>query len=197
MTSVFTRYLILTQIRHVGELAWLDRNRFSISFDVFTIPRTRKEKEKNSRRSLIVGGRNFPWLTVDTVSPYGEHEKNKEEERCANDIGYSYSCMKRGSRNHMNKIICSKKRDGDRETKYREREEAERRAAEKSGSAKRTGNRAKPDDIDFEEETLRICLNHIGVHFNCFDEHGNPGITHTVHICVHACVHIACTYMYA
>jgi hypothetical protein len=137
-------------------LSWLDKNRFSVSFDIFTIPRTVKEQEKNSRRALLVGGKYLPWLTIDTVCQFIDRGKSNDDE--------------------MNTVNCLHTKPN---SKFAKNGSKACTHPPKEDILKNSSNFTKtsqnPSSNVLQDEMLRICFNHTGVHYDCYEKNGTRG----------------------
>lgn len=152
-------------------MAWLDKNRFSISLDIYTVPRSRKEKEKNNRRALLVGGKILPWITVNTVSQSDGHESEKEETLKNNYINNMNSCFC-NTKNNVDPSSCIRKKNKNRNKNAKCNPHLQ---ANNHNNPVTTENSSDSYNTDYQDETLRICFNHIGVHYDCFEANGEPG----------------------
>lgn len=139
--------------------------------DIYTVPRSRKEKEKNNRRALLVGGKILPWITVNTVSQCEGHEGEQEEALKNNYIHNVNSCFCK-TKNDVNPSSCLRNKYKNRNKNAKCNPHLKANNYNNSTSPK---NSSDPYDTDYQDETLRICFNHIGVHYDCFEATGEPG----------------------
>lgn len=146
----------------------MDKNRFSVSLDIYTVPRSRKEKEKNNRRTLLVGGKILPWITINTVSQYDGHDSENEETLKNNCFS-----IKQNTKNTANPSNClqNKYKNGNKTAKCNPHLQVNNH-----NNSVITKNSPDPYDADYQDEIIRICFNHIGVHYDCFEASGEPGI---------------------
>ena len=146
----------------------MDKNRFSISLDIYTVPRSRKEKEKNNRRTLLVGGKVLPWITINTVSQCDGHDSDNEE-----TLKNNCFFIKQNTKNTANPSNCLQKKykNGNKTAKCNPHLQVNNH-----NNSVITKNSSDPYDADYQDEIIRICFNHIGVHYDCFEASGEPGI---------------------
>ena len=145
----------------------MDKNRFSISLDIYTVPRSWKEKEKNNRRTLLVGGKILPWITINTVSQFDGHESDNEE-----TLKNHYFFTKQNTKATANPSNCmqNKYKNGNKNAKCKPHLQVNNH-----NNSDITKNSSDSYNTDYPDETLRICFNHIGVHYDCFEASGEPG----------------------
>ena len=157
----------------LGELSWLDRNRFSISFDVYTTPRQLREKEKNRRKTIIVGGSKLPWFAVESVSQINNNNININN---GNGSGSNINNIDAEDEERNSHCIPGRKKNKNKAKcipvlKINNSREKEKEKEEQKNS------KIKFDDTHYENESIRICFNHIGVHYDCYEENGTLGET--------------------
>ena len=168
----------------VGELAWLDKNRFSISFDIFTTGRSLREKEKNRRRAIIVGGTKLPWFSIETISHYNNDNNN------SNNIDNYYNndqnelnicCQPYNNKNNKYNLNNNNNYNNIYHNNNRKKESAcvpiikINNSFEKEKNDKKTRLKIMKENSYSESESLRISFNHIGIHYDCYEASGCLG----------------------
>ena len=165
----------------LGEISWLDKNKFSLSFDIFTTGRSLREKEKNRRRAIIVGGGKLPWFSVETVSHYGDDDNNNndnnnlENDGSIDEFDFTNCCQPKFQNSSKNKNL-----NYDRINKRKNENVCIptikiNNSFERDQNNKKTKLKIMNENSYSESESLRICFNHIGVHYDCYEQTGLLG----------------------